>query len=96
MAEDANYPFAVEKFAGMVYEGKGRVNSNKQDFRHDCQVLGGKSKCSLCEDIDCASTKNNTCFYNYKGDGKNMSKNIPTVTDTAWAVGGSHRRLGWI
>ena len=93
MAEDANYPFAMEKYAGMVYEGKGRVNSNKQDFRHDCQVLGGKSKCNLCEDIDCASTKDSTCFLQLQGvDGKNMSKNIPTITDTAWAVGGAHRK----
>ena len=88
MAENANYPFAMEKYAGMEYEGKGRVNSNKQDFRHSCQVLGGKSKCNLCEDIDCASTKDSTCFLQLQGvDGKNMSKNIPTITDTPHCIG---------
>ena len=97
MAMDANYPFAMEKYDGQRnspgYEGKGRTNSNLQDFRHPCQVRGGASKCHICEDILCDSNKNGTCFLQLQGvDGRNMSRNVPTVTDTAWAVGGSHRK----
>lgn len=94
MAQDANYPFAMEKYPGMSFERKGRVNSNLQDFRHECQVRGGQSKCHICEDIDCKSDAlNATCFLQLQGvPGSNMSANIPTASDTAWAVGGAHRR----
>ena len=53
MSEDANWPFAYRKYDGQEVESKGRVNSNLQDFRHECNVLGGRSKCHICEVIDC-------------------------------------------
>ena len=93
MAENANYPFAMAKYLNQPYEVKGRTNSNEQDFRHDCVVEGGKSKCNICEDIDCASTKDASCFLQLQGvDSGEMSVNVPTITDTAWAVGGTHRK----
>lgn len=70
---------------------KGRVNSNLQDFRHECQVLGGRSKCHICEDIECLS-ETGTCALQLQGvNTSDISENIPTVSDHAWAVGGSYR-----
>ena len=99
-AADPNYPFAYSKYAEQVEENKARVNSNKQDFRHGCTNRGGRSKCNICEDIICNSTynrdpvtKQGQCFLQLQGvDATAMSQNIPTVTDTAWAVGGKHRK----
>merc|ERR1711871_1706367 len=84
----------MAKYHGMSFEGKGRVNSNLQDFRHQCQVRGGQSKCHICEDITCKSDiADSNCFLQLQGvHGANMSANIPTASDTAWAVGGSHRK----
>lgn len=70
---------------------QGRVNSNDQDFRHECQSRGGRSKCHICEEIECSS---DTGFCQLQLQGVNsseMSINIPTVSDTSWAVGGSFR-----
>ena len=93
MARDANYPFAYAKYPAQTYESKGRVNTNIQDFRHDCEVRGGSSKCNICEDIECLSDKGQVCFLQLQGvDGSQMSVNVPTVSDTAWAVGGAHRK----
>ena len=93
MAEDANYPFAYAKYKGQLYENKGRVNSNLQDFRHNCVVQGGRSKCNICESIECQSSKGQECFLQLQGvDGSQMSVNVPTVSDTAWAVNGKHRK----
>ena len=92
-AQDPNYPFALVKYPGQVSETKARVNSNLQDFRHRCQVRGGLSKCNICEEIICDSEKNNTCFLQLQGVAPDkMAGNLPTVTDTAWAVGGKHRK----
>ena len=81
MAQDANYPFAMEKYHGMSFEGKGRVNSNLQDFRHQCQVRGGQSKCHICEDIICKSdVADASCFLQLQGvHGSNMSANIMNI-----------------
>ena len=68
------------------------MNSNQQDFRHECFVLGGQSKCHICEDINC-SGEGGTCHLQLQGvDSSLMSTNIPTVSDTSWAVGGSFKR----
>lgn len=90
-ARDPNYPFAYSKYLGQEVESKPRVNSNLQDFRHQCQVLGGQSKCSICEDIECNSDTG-ICSLQLQGvNSTDMSINIPTVSDTAWAVGGDFR-----
>ena len=102
-SEFPNYPFAYSKYQGQSQERKGRVNSNMQDFRHECTLKGGLSKCTICEDIDCWSdlnptnssdpNSNGTCSLQLQGvRPEDMSVNIPIVSDTAWAVGGMHRR----
>lgn len=70
---------------------QGRVNSNLQDFRHECTVFGGRSKCHICEDIICSS-ETGTCPLQIQGvNTSEMSINIPTVSDDAWAVGGRYK-----
>jgi len=100
-AEYANYPFAYAKYSNQSFESKGRVNSNMQDFRHECQLKGGRSKCNICEDIICTSEQKfdvngnytNACSLQLQGVAtSDMSQNIPIVSDTAWAVNGKHRR----
>ncbi len=87
-----NYPYAYEKYKGQVYESKSRVNTNLQDFRHTCGLKGGRSKCNICEEIEC-DADDGTCSLQLQGvDVANMSTNVPTLSDTAWAIGGSHRR----
>jgi hypothetical protein len=55
-------------------------------------VQGGTSKCHICEEIECRSELG-LCQLQIQGVfSENMSVNIPVVSDTAWAVGGSHRR----
>ena len=65
-------------------------------------MLGGRSKCHICESISCdsdlqvSSNSNDgdkgSCNLQLQGvSDSDMSINIPTVSDTAWAVGGSHR-----
>ena len=84
------YPFAYSKYLNQSFDSKGRVNSNKQDFRHECQVRGGKSKCHICEDIICKSDSG-TCFLQLQGvSTSNMSVNVPSVSDSAWPVNGTH------
>ncbi|KAJ1436904.1 hypothetical protein B484DRAFT_416698 [Ochromonadaceae sp. CCMP2298] len=91
MARDANYPFAYTKYPTQSVERKGRVNSNLQDFRHPCNVLGGLSKCHICEEIECLSELG-VCNLQLQGvNSASMSVNVPTVSDHAWAVGGEHR-----
>jgi hypothetical protein len=93
MAQDANYPFAYSKYEGQILESKGRTNSNFQDFRHECSVYGGLSKCHICEQIECQSdAPGHFCDLQLQGvNSSYMSKNIPTVSDTSWAVGGQFR-----
>src|SRR3546814_4474387 len=69
---------------------QGRSVSNAQDFRHECQAQGGRSKCHICEKISCGD--GHTCDMQLQGvQTSDMSTNIPTVTDSAWAVGGLFR-----
>jgi len=91
MAQFPNYPFAYTKYLGQDIENKGRVNTNLQDFRHACQVKGGRSKCHICEEIQCLSD-NGTCALQLQGvSSDDMSVNLPTVSDTAWPIGGNNR-----
>jgi hypothetical protein len=46
---------------------QGRVNSNQQDFRHECRREGGRSKCHICDTtVICTSdTGTYMCIYDY-------------------------------
>ena len=97
---DPEWPFAYSKYKSQTEEKKGRVLSNRQDVRHECQTQGVASKCHVCEDIQCGNTNTNTsnsslnevCSFQLQGvSTDDMSKNIPTVSDVPWAVGGSYR-----
>ena len=94
-AQWPGYIFAYSKYNGQKFESKGRTNTNLQDFRHECQLQGGASKCHICENIPCGSDYNSdgsnfnggTCHLQLQGVSyADMSTNIPVVTDTAWAV----------
>ena len=86
------WPFAYSKYIDQNEETKGRVSTNAQDMRHVCRSEGVQSKCHICEDIQCGETKNDTCHFQIQGvDWKDMSKNIPTISDMPWAVGGTNR-----
>ncbi|GAB9469746.1 hypothetical protein Gpo141_00007014 [Globisporangium polare] len=92
--EQPQWPFAYQKSGSQTLEWKGRVNSNRQDVRHQCAVFGVQSKCHRCEDIACGggSGASSTCAYQLQGIAwSQLPKNIPTVTDVPWAVGGRHR-----
>ena len=112
---DPEWPFAYSKYKGQQEERKGKVLSNRQDVRHECETRGAQSKCHICEDIQCAGSGSGSgddedhdstdstdgegsdsttsiCHFQLQGvSTEEMSKNIPTVSDTPWAVGGSHR-----
>lgn len=88
------WPFAYSKYNGQLEEIKGRVSTNLQDMRHECDVRGVQSQCHICEDIACGSDENKdqTCHFQIQGvSWEDMSVNIPTVSDVPWAVNGSHR-----
>ena len=90
--QNPQWPFAYSKYLGHIEEKKGRVSSNAQDMRHVCRAEGVQSKCHVCEDILCGTGKNTTCHFQIQGvNWRDMSTNIPTVSDVPWAVGGRHR-----
>ncbi|KAF1323373.1 Proteins containing ca2-binding domain, partial [Globisporangium splendens] len=90
-----NWPFVYQKTTTQLLEWKGRSNSNNQDMCHKCTTFGVRSKCHRCEDIVCgspASSTSSTCAYQLQGIAwSQLPKNIPTVTDVPWAIGGKHR-----
>lgn len=89
--EQPNWPFAYQKSSAQTLEWKGRVNSNRQDVRHECATFGVRSKCHRCEDFACGASRA-TCAYQLQGmNWSQLPKNIPTVTDVPWAVGGKYR-----
>ena len=96
---DPEWPFAYSKFKNQKEERKGRVLSNLQDVMHECETRGVRSKCHICEDIQCGTRNSGdnaswpaVCHFQLQGVSTDeMSKNIPTVSDVPWAVGGSHR-----
>jgi hypothetical protein len=86
------WPFAYSKIHNQTEERKGRVLSNYQDMRHVCQTRGVQSKCHICEDITCGYNRTEKCNFQIQGvSSREMSRNIPTITDVPWAVGGLHR-----
>jgi hypothetical protein len=88
--EESGWPFAYSKYENQSFENKGRVNSNKQDMRHQCTWWGVRSKCHRCEIIRCGGGE--ACNYQIHGvDWNGISRNLPTVSDAPWAVNGSFR-----
>ena len=76
----------------IIYPIQARVNTNLQDFRHQCQSLGGRSKCNICEEIKCRAT-HGTCALQLQGiRSSDMSYNVPSISDTAWPINGRHRK----
>ncbi|CAM9756937.1 unnamed protein product [Scytosiphon promiscuus] len=89
---DPSWPFAYSKHREQEVETKGRTNTNLQDQRHQCDRRGVRSKCHVCEDIACGEGLNSECSYQLQGVNASMlATNVPVVSDTPWAVGGSHR-----
>eukprot|EP01041_Mallomonas_annulata_P002580 gene2580-5042_t len=91
MAKFINWPFAYSKYLGQHIENKGRVNTNLQDFRHECRYQGGRSKCHICEEIACHSQRG-SCSLQLQGiSSSDMSINVPVLSDFAWPIGGAHK-----
>ncbi|CAM9457173.1 unnamed protein product [Chrysoparadoxa australica] len=92
---DPEWPLAYSKYIGQgtgSIETKGRVNSNLQDLRHSCDFRGVESKCHRCRESACGAALENTCGMQLQGVASaDLSINMPTVSDTPWAVGGAHR-----
>jgi len=105
IVESTHWPFAYSKYKQKenddstatttitIEETKGRTSTNQQDMRHVCDYRGVESKCHICKDIQCGSDGNEgICHYQLQGvSWGDMSKNIPTISDAPWAVGGKHR-----
>jgi hypothetical protein len=54
---------------------------------------GCESKCHICEEISCGGDDSSAkCDYQIQGVSWNgISKNIPSASDSPWAVNGNHR-----
>ena len=86
------WPFALSKEPTQTFEKKGRSASNFQHLGHNCGTRGGRSKCRICEDIKCGPNLAQTCPLQIQGmDFIRLPKNIPTISDAPWAIGGKHR-----
>ena len=85
------WPFAYYKNENT--EHKGRVTSNYQNLGHVCQVRGTNAKCHRCEEFVCnGDSESGTCPMQLQGVDKSLIPiNIPTNSDTPWAVNGAHR-----
>ena len=85
------WPFAY--FKNELIEHKGRVTSNFQNLGHTCQIRGTKAKCHRCEEFRCnGASESGTCPMQLQGVDKTlMPINIPTNSDTPWAINGAHR-----
>lgn len=101
-----DWPFAYSKHPGQVEEPKGRTSTNLQDVRHACDARGVRSKCHVCEDVACRGRRDSNgrdgddggrrprrvCRFQLQGvRWEETSRNVPTVADVPWAVGGAHR-----
>ena len=80
---------------GMAAQGlafKGRTMNNFQNLGHVCGAFGTRSKCHICMEILCGSNLDKKCQMQLQGvDWNKLPKNIPSLSDTPWAVGGLHR-----
>ncbi len=84
------WPFAYRK-SDLTLETKGRVVSNTQDLRHTCTIRGARSICHRCEDFVCnlgIASGQHICNMQIQGiEWLRLPPNVPTVTDTPFAVG---------
>jgi hypothetical protein len=86
------WPFALSKEPTQTFERKGRSSSNFQHLGHECDIRGGSTKCRICEDITCGPGNSQICPLQIQGmDEKQLPKNIPTMSDAPWAIGGKYR-----
>lgn len=74
-------------------EPKGRTASNEQALGHVCARRGALSKCYVCEAVRCNTTApDGLCEMQVQGvPWEALPRNVPTVSDGPWAVGGAHR-----
>lgn len=97
---DPLWPYAYDKFPGsplsasgmrssaFYSEHKGRTASNYQNMEHICDIRGVESKCYRCEPIACGTDLSSICQYQLQGVlWDELPKNIPTITDSPFAVG---------
>ena len=87
---EPSWPNAYQKESAQDVEFKGRSASDYQHLGHECTTEGARSKCHICENIQCGALHDATCAMQIQGistDG--LPQNIPTVHDTPFAVGGS-------
>lgn len=92
VATSPHWPFAYSKVPEQTVESKGRTASNQQSLGHECTTRGARSKCNRCEPFLCAGGTAQ-CELQFQGaDWAAQAHNVPTVSDTPWAVGGAHRQ----
>eukprot|EP00924_Labyrinthula_sp_SR-Ha-C_P014134 snap_masked-scaffold_77-processed-gene-0.38-mRNA-1 protein AED:0.12 eAED:0.12 QI:0/-1/0/1/-1/1/1/0/1936 len=72
-------------------ETKGRRASNIQYIGEECKVRQILKKCFRCEESLCDGTENDGCLQMQGISNTALAVNIPSVSDTPWAVNGSHR-----
>ena len=85
---DPHWPFAYQKELTQVFEEKGLVASSYQHMGHVCTTRGARTKCYRCEPIVCGPDMDEECNFQLQGViWENLPKNIPTITNTPWAVG---------
>ena len=86
--KEPRWPFAYQKLLSQEFETKGRTASNLQHFGHECQRRGALTKCHKCEDIACGQDYSKTCQMQVQGMlFSEVPENIPTITDSVFAVG---------
>jgi len=86
------WPFAYDKDGSQIREGKGRTARNLKNLGHVCQTRGVESKCHFCKQFYCGEAQASECSMQVQGvQWSSLRGNIPVVSDTPWAVGGSHR-----
>jgi hypothetical protein len=82
------WPFIYQKSLVQLEETKGRFAFSVQDMRHVCVQYGARTKCHICEDIQCGPGLSETCAFQIQGvDWTGLPTNIPSTTDTPFAVG---------
>jgi len=88
VVEEPHWPFSYQKELTQVFEEKGLVATSYQHMGHQCTTQGARTKCKRCEPIACSADLDETCAYQIQGmNWNNLPKNIPTITNTPWAVG---------
>jgi DNA-binding beta-propeller fold protein YncE len=88
---DPEWPLAYEKYEGQLLEAKGRVSSNLHDLGVQCEARGSLRKCYICYEPTCTGDACPPLQLQGVANVTSLPVNVPTVSDTPWAVGGSHR-----